>query len=338
MIQFTAEQIAAVLNGTIYGDRNNKVWDVAPIETAHNGQLSYICDPKYLPLLHSTQASVVLVSQSLITPDLNLAQPSPTVIAVNNAREAMAVLLQEVSKVLNPPKKGVEKGAYISDDVQVPEDAYIGAGAYIGKGVRLGAGVQIYPQVYIGDGSQIGDKTTLYAGVKIYYGCVIGSQCIIHSGAVIGADGFGFEPDEDCIYHKIPQIGRVVIEDDVEIGANTTIDRAMMGETRIGRNTKIDNLCQIGHNVTIGQSTILCGQVGIAGSTKVGSQCMLTGQVGVAGHLEITDGCIIGAQSGVTKSLTKSGQYLGSPAMDADRSRRAMAVYRNLPELYKKIK
>ena len=333
MLAFSARQISPLLGGSIEGDADRSVHNVSGIETAKEGDLCFLCDAKYLPYLATTQASVVLLSRQLVYEGTTQA----TLIRVDNARGAMAVLLGEVAKVLNPPRHGVETGAVVSEGVTVPEDAYIGAGAYIGKGVQLGKGVQIYPQAYVGDGVHIGDGTVLYAGVKVYYGCLIGANCILHSGAVIGSDGFGFEPDADGVLRKVPQIGRVVIEDDVEIGANTTVDRAMMGETRIGRNTKIDNLCQVGHNVQIGESTVLCAQVGIAGSTRVGSHCMLTGQVGVAGHLEIADGCVIGAQSGVSHSLTAAGQYMGSPALDAARWRRAQAVYRRLPELYKKI-
>lgn len=333
MIEFSANQISQLLGGSVEGDGNRTVHNVAGIETAKEGDLCFLGEAKYLPLLRTTQASVVLLSRGL---DYDGATAA-TLIRVDNARGAMAMLLREVAKVLNPARHGVEQGAYVSEGVTIPADAYIGAGAYIGKGVQLGKGVQIYPQTYVGDGVKIGDNTVLYAGVKVYYGCLIGSQCILHSGVVIGSDGFGFEPDSDGVLQKVPQIGRVVIEDDVEIGANTTVDRAMMGETRIGKNTKIDNLCQIAHNVQIGEGTVLCAQVGIAGSTRVGSHCMLTGQVGVAGHIEIADGVVVGAQSGVSHSLPKAGQYMGSPAMDAARWRRAQAVYRRLPELYKKI-
>lgn len=334
MMQFTAEQIAAVVGGTIYGAKGRTVWDVAPVESAQEGQLTFITDDKNLPQLSQTQASIVLITSSLLKGD---EQSAATIISVANARGAMGQLLQMVSEVLNPRKRGIEQPSFISEGVQVPESAYVGAMAYIGKNVKIGENVQIYPQVYIGDNVQIGDNTILYSGVKVYYNCVIGKDCILQSGVVIGGDGFGFEPDAQGVYHKIPQIGRVVIEDDVEIGANSTVDRAMMGETRVRRNAKIDNLVMVAHNVQIGESTVLCGQVGIAGSTKVGSHCLLTGQVGVAGHIEIADNCIFGAQSGVSGSVRKPGTYLGSPALDAGLWKRCQAVYRHLPEMYKKM-
>ena len=327
-MEFSANQISQLLGGTVEGDGNRTVHNVAGIETAQAGDLCFLGDDKYIHYLADTKASVVLLSRNIAFDG----RTSATIILVDNARAAMAALLGEVAKVLNPPRRGVEAGAHISEDVSVPDDAYIGAGAYIGKGVRLGAGVQVYPQTYIGDGVVVGDRTVLYAGVKVYYGCRVGNDCILHSGVVIGSDGFGFEPDEQGVYHKVPQIGTVVIEDDVEIGANTTVDRAMMGETRIGKNTKIDNLC-----VQIGESTVLCAQVGIAGSTKIGSHCTLTGQVGVAGHIEIADGCMFGAKSGVAGTIRKAGQYMGMPAIEANRWRKAQAVYRRLPDIYRKL-
>jgi len=332
-MEFSAQQIGMLLGGKIVGDGSKKVSNVAGLETAKEGDLCFLCDEKYINFLPDTKASVVLMTQHIPFDGKTAA----TLILVENARGAMAQLLQLVAKAMNPARKGIEQGAYVSEGVSVPEDAYIGGNAYIGKNVQLGKGVQIYPQVFVGDNVRIGDNTILYPGVRVYYNCVIGRDCILHGGVVIGGDGFGFEPDAQGVYQKVPQIGNVVIEDDVEIGANTTVDRAMMGETRIKKNTKIDNLCQIAHNVQIGESTILCSQVGIAGSTTIGSHCMLTGQVGVAGHIEITDGCIFGAQSGVSGSVKKPGQYMGSPAIDAGRWRRAQAVYRNLPELFKKI-
>ena len=323
---FSANQIAMLLGGTIVGDGEKTVSNVSGLETAREGDLCFVCEDKYLPLLRDTKASVVLVTESLLT----AMQPetSATLIRVENARAAMAQLLEVVAKTLNPRRTGVEQPCYIAEGVTVPEDAYIGAFAYVGRNVKLGKGVQIYPQAYIGDNVVIGDNTIVYSGAKIYYNSVIGRDCILHAGVVIGADGFGFEPDKDGVYHKIPQIGRVVIEDDVEIGANTTIDRAMMGETRVAKNTKLDNLVQIGHNVQIGESTVLCAQVGIAGSTKIGNHCTLTGQVGVAGHIEVTDNCIFGAQSGVAGNIRKPGVYMGSPAFDANQWKRAIVRFK----------
>ena len=240
----------------------------------------------------------------------------------------MGQLLQLVSKAMHPAKQGVEQPCSIAQGVEVPEDAYVGAFAYIGKNVRLGAGVQVYPNVYIGDNVTIGDHSILYAGVKVYAYSVIGANCILHAGAVVGSDGFGFEPDAQGVNQKIPQIGNVVIEDDVEIGANTTIDRAMMGSTIIRKNAKIDNLVQIAHNVEVGESTFCCAQVGIAGSTKVGKHCVLAGQVGVAGHIEIADNCVFGAQTGVAGNIKKAGTYMGTPAIDASLWRRAVVKFK----------
>jgi len=335
-MEFSAQQIAMLLGGKLAGDGNRKVSDVAPIETAHEGQLSFLCEEKYLPQLATTNASVVLVTESFR--DAAETQPRRcTVIYVENARGAMAQLLQLVAKALNPARKGIEQPAFISEGVSVPEDAYIGAFAYIGKNVTLGKGVQIYPNCYIGDNVKIGDNTVLYASVKVYYNCEIGKDCILHSGVVIGGDGFGFEPDANGVNQKIPQIGNVVIEDDVEIGANSTVDRAMMGSTRVKRNAKIDNLVQVAHNVQVGESCFLCAQVGIAGSTTIGDHCILAGQVGVNGHIEITDHCVFGAQTGIPSSIRKPGQYQGSPAMDALAWRKSTIGFKQLPDLMKQV-
>lgn len=331
-MKFSAQQIAAVLGGQLYGNANAEVSDVAPIEQAQAQHLSFITDEKYLPCLQDTKAGVVLITRSLVEGKISFPEgegkAGGAVILVENARGAMGQLLQLVSKAMNPAKKGIEQPSFISEGVNVPEDAYVGAFANIGRNVRLGAGVQIYPNVYIGDNVTIGDGTILYAGVKIYAHCQIGAQCILHAGVVIGSDGFGFEPDAQGVNQKIPQIGNVIIEDDVEIGANTTVDRAMMGSTIVRRNAKIDNLVQIAHNVEVGQSTFLCAQVGIAGSTKVGQHCILSGQVGAAGHIEIADNCVFGAQSGIPGNVRKPGVYMGYPAIDAGIWRRAVVRFK----------
>lgn len=332
-MEFSAQQIAMLLGGKITGDANRKVSDVGPIESAHEGQLSFLCDAKYLPHLPQTNASVVLMTDSIAFEG----ESNATIIRVENARAAMGQLLSLVAKAMNPAKQGVEQPCFISEGVTIPEDAYIGAFAYIGKNVQLGKGVQIYPHTYVGDNVRIGDNTILYSGVKVYYNCVIGKDCILHAGVVVGSDGFGFEPDAKGVNQKLPQIGNVVIEDDVEIGANTTVDRAMMGATIIRRNAKIDNLVQVAHNVEVGASTFLCSQVGIAGSTKVGAHCILAGQVGVAGHITIADNCVFGAQSGIAGSVRKAGMYQGSPAIDAMNWRRSSVGFKQLPDLMKKI-
>ena len=332
-MEFSAQQIAMLLGGKIMGDANRKVSDVGPIESAHEGQLSFLCDAKYLPHLSQTGASVVLMTDSIVFEG----ETNATLIRVENARAAMGQLLALVAKAMNPAKQGIEQPCFVSEGVVVPEDAYIGAFAYIGKNVQLGKGVQIYPHTYIGDNVKIGDNTILYSGVKVYYNCVVGKDCILHAGVVVGSDGFGFEPDAKGVNQKLPQIGNVIIEDDVEIGANTTVDRAMMGSTIIRRNAKLDNLVQVAHNVEIGESTFMCAQVGVAGSTKVGGHCILAGQVGVAGHITIADNCIFGAQSGIANNVKKSGMYQGSPAIDAMNWRRSSVGFKQLPELIKKI-
>ena len=340
-MEFSAQQIAAVLGGTLYGNSNAKVSDVAPIEQAQACHLTFITDEKYLPFLEKTKAGVILITRSVVEGKITFpdgeGKAGGAVILVENARGAMGQLLKMVSAAMFPAKKGIEQPCFIAEGVQVPEEAYIGAFAYIGKNVRLGAGVQIYPQVYLGDNVTIGDGAILYAGVKVYANCKVGKQCILHSGVVIGADGFGFEPDAQGVNQKIPQIGNVIIEDDVEIGANTTIDRAMMGSTIVHKNVKVDNLVQIAHNVEVGESTFLCAQVGIAGSSKVGKHCILTGQVGVAGHIEVTDNCIFGAQTGVAGSVRKPGMYQGYPAIDAANWRRSTVGFKQLPDILKRL-
>ena len=332
-MEFSAQQIAALLGGKIIGDADRKVSDVGAIETAREGQLSFLCDAKYLPQLARTNASVVLMTESISFEG----ETNATIITVENARAAMGQLLSLVAKAMNPAKQGIEQPSFISEGVNIPEDAYVGAFAYIGKNVTIGKGVQIYPHTYVGDNVQIGDNTILYSGVKIYYNCIVGKDCILHAGVVVGSDGFGFEPDTQGINQKLPQIGNVIIEDDVEIGANTTIDRAMMGSTIIRKNVKIDNLVQVAHNVEVGDSTFMCAQVGIAGSTKVGKHCILAGQVGVAGHITIADNCVFGAQSGIGNHVKKAGMYQGSPIIDAMNWRRSVVGFKQLPELMKKI-
>ena len=333
-MQFTAQQIAAFVSGEIIGSPEVQIHDVSPIEQGIAGTLSYVTDQRFLPALASTKASVVLLTRDLYDPSLTTAA---TLILVPNARQAMGQLLQGVAEFLRPRRQGIEQPSFVAEGVAIPEDAYVGAFAYIGKGVKIGKGVQIYPQTFIGDYTQIADNTIIYSGVKIYDHCTIGKDCIIHSGCVIGADGFGFEPDAEGVNRKIPQIGTVIIEDDVEIGANTTIDRAMMGETRVKKNAKIDNLVQVAHNVQVGDSTFLCAQVGIAGSTTVGKHCILAGQVGVANRLTVADNVVCGAQTGVASSIRQAGQYQGSPAIDAMNWRRSSVVFKNLPEIQRQL-
>lgn len=332
-LQFSAAQIASVVGGKVIGNPDVLVNDISDIIDSREGTLCFVGDQKYIPYLSQTKAAIVLINDGLVSQ----VSTTATLISVANARVAVSQLLNMVAEVLNPRKRGLEQPNFISEGVVVPESVYIGAFAYIGRNVQIGDGVQIYPHVYVGDNVKIGENTILYPGAKVYYNCVIGKNCIIHAGAVIGADGFGFEPDEKGIYHKVPQIGNVVIGDDIEIGANTTIDRAMMGTTHVADNTKIDNLVQIGHNVQVGESTVLCAQVGVAGSSSIGNHCTLTGQVGVAGHISICDNVVVGAQSGIPGSIKQSGQYMGYPIMPAAQWRRMAVVQKHLPDLQKQI-
>ena len=345
-MEFSAQQIAMLLGGRLIGNAEAKVSDVAPIESAESHHLSYVTEAKYLPLLEGSKAGVVLVTEALIEPsadsirhsEFSIQDSDRAIILVENARGSMAQLLQAVAEAMNPRRKGVEQPCFIAEGVEVPEDAYVGAFAYIGRNVRLGKGVQIYPQVYLGDNVCIGDNTVLYPGVRVYYNCRVGRDCILHAGVVIGADGFGFEPDKEGVNRKVPQIGAVIIEDDVEIGANSAVDRAMMGNTIVHRNTKIDNLVQVAHNVEVGASTFMCAQSGVAGSTKIGHHCILAGQVGIAGHIEIADQCVFGAQAGVAGSVRRPGMYQGTPAIDAANWRRSTVGFKQLPEMMKQLR
>lgn len=332
-MELTASQLAAIVNGTVEGDENVKVSTFARIEEGHSGALSFLANPKYTHHIYSTDSSVVLVKK-----DFMPEQPvKATLIRVDDPYATVAHLLEMVTQMSKVEKVGVETPSFISEGVEVPDDAYVGAFAYIGKGVKLAPGVKIYPQVYIGDGCEVGEGTVLYAGVKIYAGCKVGKRCIIHSGAVIGADGFGFAP-VDGGYEKIPQTGNVEIEDDVEIGANTTIDRAMMGATRIGKGVKLDNLIQIAHNCSVGEHTVMAAQAGVAGSAKIGAHCMVGGQVGFVGHISIADGTQIGAQSGVSKPTKPGDRVMGSPAVDMGEYARGLVYAKKLGSLYERVK
>ncbi len=332
-MELTAAQLAALVNGQVEGDENVKVSTFAKIEEGHPGALSFLANPKYTHFIYSTESSVVLVRKDFVAEE----PVKATLVRVDDPYATVAHLLDMVSKMSQVEKRRVEQPSFVSEGVEVPEDAYVGAFAYIGKGVKLGKGVKIYPQVYIGDNSEVGEGTILYAGVKIYQGCKVGRYCILHSGAVIGADGFGFAP-VDGHYEKIPQTGNVVIEDDVEIGANTTVDRAMMGATHIGKGVKLDNLIQVAHNCSIGDNTVMAAQVGIAGSAKIGKQCMVGGQVGFVGHIAIADGTHIGAQSGVTKATKPGDRVMGAPAVEMGEYARSLVHMKKLGSLYDRVK
>ena len=333
-MELTASQLAAIVNGSVEGDENVTISTFARIEEGHPGALSFLANPKYTHHIYSTDSSVVLVRR-----DFEPEQPvKATLIRVDDPYATVARLLEMVTEMTKVEKVGVESPVFIAEGVELPDEAYVGAFAYIGKGVKLAKGVKIYPQTYIGDNCTIGEGTILYAGVKIYQGCKVGNRCIIHSGAVIGADGFGFAP-VDGGYEKIPQTGNVEIADDVEIGANTTIDRAMMGATKIGRGVKLDNLIQIAHNCSVGEHTVMAAQAGVAGSAKIGAHCMVGGQVGFVGHIQIADGTQIGAQSGVSKGTTKPGErIMGAPAVDMGEYARSLVHIKKLGSLYERVK
>lgn len=332
-MQFTADIIAKYLGGTVEGDAAAAVDNFAKIEDATPGTIAFLANPKYTHYIYTTQASIVLVSRDFVAES----PVSATLVRVDNPYSAVAQLMSLAAEATMPRHQGVEQGAYIADGVNVADDCYVGAFAYVAKGAVIGKGVKIFPQVYVGEGAVIGDGTILYPGVKIYHGCRIGARCIIHAGAVIGADGFGFAPDAEGVYHKIPQLGIVEIEDDVEIGANTTVDRSTMGRTRIGRGTKLDNLIMVAHNCEIGHDTVMASQSGIAGSTKLGSNCMVGGQVGFAGHITVGDRVQIGAQSGIAKSVENDARIMGSPAIPMGEWARMIAAQKNLVELTRRV-
>lgn len=328
-MEFTAGQIAALLGGTVEGDGDTKVYTFAKIEEAGPGCLTFLANPKYTHYIYSTNAGAVLVSNSFEAEGTI----SAALIRVENPYEALSRLMRMADQALNPQPTGIEQPCFIAEGVTIPEDAYIGAFAYIGEGVELGKGVKIYPNVFVGRGSQIGEGTILYPGAKVYPRCKVGKRCIVHAGAVIGADGFGFAPTPNG-YEKIPQIGIVTIEDDVEIGANTCIDRSTMGSTYVRRGVKLDNLVQIAHNCEVGENTVMSAQVGVAGSAKIGSWCMFGGQVGVAGHIRVADKTQCGAQAGIAGTVKKPGATIqGSPAIDFRNFARSSAAFKRLPDM-----
>jgi len=332
-MEFRAKDIAGLLKGSVEGDGEVLVNNVSKIEEGKPNTLAFLANPKYEHYIYTTQASVVLVNQDFIP-----ARPVPcTLIRVASAYDAIAALLRMYEEVMRPRPAGIEQPSFIAEGVQLGENPYIGAFAYIGKGAKIGNNVRIYPQVYVGEGVVIGDDTTLFAGVKVYYGCKIGSHCTIHAGTVVGADGFGFAPTGEN-YQKVAQIGNVVIEDYVEIGANTCIDRATMGSTRVQKGVKLDNLVQIAHNVVVGENTVMAAQCGIAGTTKIGAHCMFGGQVGIAGHLKIADRTMLAAQSGVSNDILAGSTLMGAPAFDVAKYRKCYVLFRKLPDLYGQLR
>jgi UDP-3-O-[3-hydroxymyristoyl] glucosamine N-acyltransferase len=332
-MEFTAAMIAGFLKGEIEGNPDVKVNTVAKIEEGHEGALSFLANPKYEQYIYSTGSSIVLVNKNFVPSQ----QIKATMIRVENAYEAFASLLRLVDQS-RPRKKGIHQTAVIETSAKIGSDVYIGALAYIGENCVIGDGCSVYPQVYIGDNTTLGKECMIYPGVKIYHDCVVGEGCIIHAGTVIGSDGFGFAPQSENEYMKIPQLGNVVLEDHVEIGANVAIDRATMGSTIIHRGVKLDNLIQIAHNVEVGENTVMAALTGIAGSAKIGKNCMFGGQIGVAGHIKIADGTKVGAQTGILGEVKEENTILlGTPAIDYKQFFKSSVVFKKLPELQKKV-
>lgn len=332
-MQFTANQIAAMVGGKVEGDGNAAVSTFAKIEEGKPGALSFLANPKYEHYLYTTGSSIVLVKDDFVAEH----PVKATLLRVADPYATIAQLLDIAAEVMEPKYSGIEQPCYIAEGVELPEDVYIGAFAYVGRGAKIGKGAKIFPQAYVGDNVTIGEGAILKPGVKIYHNCHVGNRCILHAGVVIGADGFGFAPTDNG-YKKIPQLGNVVIEDDVELGANTTVDRAMMGSTVVGRGTKIDNLCMIAHNCRVGEDTVLAAQVGMAGSSKIGDRCMFGGQVGLAGHIAVGDRVQVGAQSGIPNSVPSDSKIMGYPAVDARTFARNVVYQKNLGDLFNRVK
>ncbi len=333
-MEFSANQIAELLNGEIIGDSEAKVNQLAKIEEGEAQSLSFLANLAYEEHLYTTDASIVIINK-----DFTPAQPvknTCTLIKVDNAYECFAQLLETYNQFKNN-KSGIEELAFIDTSAKVGEDAYIGGFAYISEGAILGKNVKIYPHVYIGNNVKVGDNTTLFSGVKIYHDCVIGSNCTIHSGTVIGPDGFGFAPNSENEYNKVPQIGNVIVEDHVEMGANCTIDRATIGSTKIKKGVKLDNLVHVAHNVIIGNNSVVAGQTGIAGSAKIGENCMFGGQVGVTGHITLGDNVRVAAQTGVSKSYKDNATLQGSPAFEVKEFTKSYVGFKNLPDIIKRL-
>ena len=328
-MKFTAEQIAGVLEGEVVGNPLAEVSTLSKIEEGVDGSLTFLSNPKYVSYIYTTQASVTIVNKDFV-PELPI---STTLIKVEDAYGAFAKVLTFYAQAKNDSKKGIEQPVFMSEDLKYGEDLYLGSFVYIGKNVVLGKNVKIYPNCYIGDNVMIGDNMLMHSGVRIYSDTVIGDDCCFHSGVVIGADGFGFAPNAEGSYNKIPQIGNVIIENKVEIGAGTTIDRATMGSTIIRNGVKLDNQIQIAHNVEIGENTVIAAQTGIAGSTKIGQHCIIGGQVGISGHITIGNNVRIQAQSGVTKSMKDEETVQGSPAFNYNDYSKSFVHFKNLPKM-----
>ena len=333
-MQFTATQISLLINGRIEGNADATVTGFGKIEEAQDGHLSFLANPKYEDFLYTTNASIAIINEDYELKD----KVKPTIIRVPDAYSAFALLLSKYQEMVTQNMKGIQQPSYIAPSAVISDDVYVGAFSYIGEGVQIGKDTKIFPNSFIGDNAVIGQNCIIHPGVKIYHDCIIYNNVVIHAGTVIGGDGFGFAPQADGSFKKVPQIGNVIIEDNVEIGANTTIDRATMGSTIIKAGAKLDNLIQIAHNVEVGHNTVIAAQAGVSGSTKIGKHVMIGGQAGLVGHIQIADGSKINAQSGVSKSLRDPYTAVtGSPAGDYTSSLRSQAVFRNLPALEKRI-
>lgn len=332
-MEFTAQMIADFLKGEIEGDPDVKVHEISKIEEGRPGTLTFLSNPKYTKFAYTTEASILLVNKDFV-PEKRV---KATIIKVENAYQALATLLQMVEQA-QPKKEGTDSLACIASSAKTGEKVYIGAFAFIGENVTIGENAKVHPQVYIGDGCKIGENTIIYPGARIYHGCIIGKNCVIHSGAVIGSDGFGFAPKSDKDYQKIPQIGNVILEDEVEIGANATIDRATMGSTIIRRGVKLDNMNHVAHNVEIGYNTVMAAQCGIAGSTRIGENCMFGGQVGIAPHITVANGVKAAAQTGIAGTVKKEDSIImGAPAFEIGPYRKSYIYFRKLPELVQRL-
>lgn len=333
-MQLPAAQIALIVNGRVEGDSQVSVSSFGKIEEAGQGQLSFLANPKYEEFLYTTSASIVIINESF-----ELKQPvNATLIRVADAYTAFATLLGKYQEIMQQQLSGIQQPSFIAGSASYGDNVFIGAFAYLGENVKLGKNCKIYPHVFIGNNTTVGDHCIIHPGVKIYHDTQIGNQVIIHAGTVIGSDGFGFAPQADGSFKKVPQIGNVVIGDQVEIGANATIDRATIGSTLIKSGAKLDNLIQVAHNVEVGHSTVIAAQAGISGSTKIGNGVMIGGQAGIVGHIQLGDGAKVNAQSGVSKSIEAGKAVTGSPAYDYTAALRSQAAARKLPELEKRVK
>ncbi|MDX6181491.1 UDP-3-O-(3-hydroxymyristoyl)glucosamine N-acyltransferase [Flavobacterium sp. Fl-77] len=331
-MKFTAEQIAGILEGEVIGNPNAEVSRLSKIEEGEEGSLTFLANPKYINHIYTTRASVTIVNDSFV-PESEI---TTTLIKVEDAYASFSKLLEFYNQVkLN--KNGIESQAFITEGVQYGANLYLGSFSYVGQNVVLGDNVKIYPNSFIGDNVVIGDNVYIFAGAKIYSETIIGNNCTIHSGAIIGADGFGFVPNEEGVYSKVPQIGNVVIEDNVDIGANTTIDRATLGSTIIRKGVKLDNQIQIAHNVEIGENTVIAAQTGVAGSTKIGKNCMIGGQVGIAGHLTIGNNVRLQAQAGVARNIKDDEILQGSPAFNYNDFSKSYVHFKNFPKIVSEL-